>query len=179
MDSPSPIFCPFNTLNGSLEKFKCSGITQVGLSVWLGGKRGQSFSEAQLVTQNNSFVPDIHVCFHLGGKLPPLPFFFINIRFSGGQGLGRRTGKCGVKGFPPNPLLFSSLSSQIQELSESKVKLAWTSLVVQQLRLHVPSAGGPGSIPGQGNISCMPQLKKSRMWQRRSHVPQLRPGAAK
>ncbi|TEA35790.1 hypothetical protein DBR06_SOUSAS1110153, partial [Sousa chinensis] len=40
------------------------------------------------------------------------------------------------------------------------------SLVVQWLRLHAPNAGGPGSIPGQGTRSCMPQL--------RSHMPKLR-----
>ena len=40
------------------------------------------------------------------------------------------------------------------------------SLVVQWLRCHTPSAGGPGSIPGQGSrfhmqqlSVCMPQLK--------------------
>ena len=30
--------------------------------------------------------------------------------------------------------------------------------VVQWLRLHAPSAGGPDSIPGLGIRSCMPQL---------------------
>ena len=39
-----------------------------------------------------------------------------------------------------------------------------TSLVVQWLRCCASKAGGPGSIPGQGT---------------RSHVPQLRPSAAK
>ena len=34
-----------------------------------------------------------------------------------------------------------------------------TSLVVQWLRFHAPSAGSPGSIPGQGTGSHMPQLK--------------------
>ena len=34
-----------------------------------------------------------------------------------------------------------------------------TSLVVQWLRLHDPIAGGPGSIPGQGTRSHVPQLK--------------------
>ena len=38
-----------------------------------------------------------------------------------------------------------------------------TSLVVQWLRLHVPNTGGPGSTSGQGI---------------RSHMLQLRPGAA-
>ena len=31
--------------------------------------------------------------------------------------------------------------------------------VVRWLRLHSPNAGGPGSIPGQGTRSHMPQLK--------------------
>ena len=53
-----------------------------------------------------------------------------------------------------------------------------TSLVVHWLRLHAPNAGGPGSIPGQGTRSHMPQ-RRSRTRQQRSHVPQLRPGAAK
>ena len=34
-----------------------------------------------------------------------------------------------------------------------------TSLVGQWLRLYIPNAGGPGSIPGQGTRSHMPQLK--------------------
>ena len=34
-----------------------------------------------------------------------------------------------------------------------------TSLVIQQLRLHAFNAGGPGSIPGQGTRSRMPQLR--------------------
>ena len=33
------------------------------------------------------------------------------------------------------------------------------SLVVQRLRLHAPNAGGPGSVPGQGTTSHMPQLR--------------------
>ena len=39
-----------------------------------------------------------------------------------------------------------------------------TSLVAQWLRLHAPNAGDPGSFPGQGT---------------RSHMPQLTPSAAK
>ena len=60
-----------------------------------------------------------------------------------------------------------------------------TSLVVRWLRLQSPNAGGPGSIPGLGTRSHMPQLRvcmpqrRSSTWQRRSCVPQLRPGAAK
>ena len=41
-----------------------------------------------------------------------------------------------------------------------------TTLVVQWLRLHAPNAGGPGSIPGWGTRSRMPQL--------RVHMPQLK-----
>ena len=37
-----------------------------------------------------------------------------------------------------------------------------TSLVVQWVRLHVPCAGGPGSIPGGGTRSCMHAATKSR-----------------
>ena len=40
----------------------------------------------------------------------------------------------------------------------------WTSLLAQWLRLWAPNAGGLGSIPGQ---------------ETRSHMLQLRPGAAK
>ena len=47
---------------------------------------------------------------------------------------------------------------------KSKLQDTGTSLVVQWVRHRAPRAGGPGSIPGQGT---------------RSHVPQLRPGAAK
>ena len=34
-----------------------------------------------------------------------------------------------------------------------------TSLLVRRLRLHVPNAGGPGSIPAQGTRPHMPQLR--------------------
>ena len=44
-----------------------------------------------------------------------------------------------------------------------KFTLRWkgqgTSLVVQWLRLCAPSARGPGSIPGQGTRSHIPQLR--------------------
>ena len=53
-----------------------------------------------------------------------------------------------------------------------------TSLVVQQLRIRASIAGCLGSIPGQGNGSCMAQ-QRSHMWQQRSCMLQLRPGAAK
>ena len=36
-----------------------------------------------------------------------------------------------------------------------------SSLVVQWVRLRAPNAGGPGSIPGQGTRSRMPQLRAS------------------
>ena len=63
-----------------------------------------------------------------------------------------------------------------------------TSLVVQQLRLLPPNAGGQGSIPGQRTRShipqlrvCMPQLKHPACHSedQTSYVHQLRPGAAK
>ena len=41
----------------------------------------------------------------------------------------------------------------------SQKGLPGTSLVGQWLRLHAPSAGAPGSIPGQGTKSCMLQLR--------------------
>ena len=44
------------------------------------------------------------------------------------------------------------------------------SLVVQWLRLHVPNAGVLGSIPGQGTISHMLQLRV-RMPQLRLQIP--------
>lgn len=77
------------------------------------GKHGQSISEAQLITQNKFLVPNIHLYFRFGDILFPFPFFFINIIFSWSHRLGGRTGKCSVKRFPPHPLLFSSLLSQV------------------------------------------------------------------
>ena len=50
--------------------------------------------------------------------------------------------------------------------------------MVQWLRLHAPNTEGPGSIPGQGTRARMPQLR-AHMLQRRSRVPQQRPGTAK
>ena len=46
-----------------------------------------------------------------------------------------------------------------------------TSLVVQGLRLHAPSAGGPGLIPGQAARSHMPQLKVLRVATKTHHSP--------
>ena len=53
------------------------------------------------------------------------------------------------------------------------------SLVVQWLRLHTPKARGPGLIPCQGTRPHMSQTMSSHATTKRSHVPQLRPGAAK
>ncbi|TEA29464.1 hypothetical protein DBR06_SOUSAS510016, partial [Sousa chinensis] len=44
------------------------------------------------------------------------------------------------------------------------------SLVVQWLRLCAPNAGGPGSVPGQGARSHVPQLKILRAAAKRSHT---------
>ena len=54
------------------------------------------------------------------------------------------------------------------------------SLVVQWLRLHIPNAGGLGSIPGQGTRSHEPQLEDPSCLSedQRSFVGQLRPGTA-
>ena len=50
----------------------------------------------------------------------------------------------------------------------------------QWLRLCAPNAGGSGLIPGQGTRYHMLQLKiLYPSTQKRSHVPQLRPSAAK
>ena len=43
----------------------------------------------------------------------------------------------------------------------NKISIDGTSLVAQWLRLHTPSAGGPGSIPGQGTGSHMHATTKS------------------
>ena len=62
---------------------------------------------------------------------------------------------------------FPALSPEMdlsQSFSFFKEQNSGTSLVVQWLRLCAPNAGGPGSLPGQGT---------------RSHMPQGRPGAAK
>ena len=45
-----------------------------------------------------------------------------------------------------------------------------TSLLVQWLRLHTPNVEGPGSIPGQGTRSHMPQLRVSMLQLRPSRV---------
>jgi len=53
-----------------------------------------------------------------------------------------------------------------------------TSLVVQWLRLHAPSAGGLGSIPRQGTRAHMPELNSNAATGRSFKLPR-RPGAAK
>ena len=50
--------------------------------------------------------------------------------------------------------------------------------MVPLLRLHAPSAGGQGSIPGQGTKSHMLQLRVL-MLQQRLKMPQIRPEAMK
>ncbi|TEA30926.1 hypothetical protein DBR06_SOUSAS7010034, partial [Sousa chinensis] len=52
------------------------------------------------------------------------------------------------------------------------------SLVVQWLRFHAPSAGGPGLIPGQGTGSCMPQLRISQAAIKTPHAARKTPCAA-
>ena len=47
-------------------------------------------------------------------------------------------------------------------------------MVVQWLRLHVPNAGGPGSIPGWGTRSLRPQLKILHAATKRPHMLQLK-----
>ena len=49
--------------------------------------------------------------------------------------------------------------SSNQIINHEKKMLSGTSLVVQGLRLHISSARGLGSIPGQGTRSHMPQLR--------------------
>ena len=45
------------------------------------------------------------------------------------------------------------------------------SLVVQWLRLRAPSAGGPGSIPGQGTRSHMPLLRVRMLQLKKKRIP--------
>ena len=62
--------------------------------------------------------------------------------------------------FPGNSKIFLETTVKLLVLKPNQ----GTSLVVQRQRLHAPSAGGLGSIPGQGT---------------RSHMSRLRPGTAK
>ena len=67
---------------------------------------------------------------------------------------------------------FGSFATQFNAMVEQEVKIErrmklikkklGTSLVVQWLRLHVPNAEGPGSIPGQGTRSHMHAATKTR-----------------
>ena len=59
--------------------------------------------------------------------------------------------------------------------TEYNEKKKGTPLVVQGLRLHAPTAGTPGSIPGQGTRSHMPQLRVYTP-QRRSKIPHAKLG---
>ena len=62
----------------------------------------------------------------------------------------------GIPGWEPLPYLLAWLEGVDfcpQDPSSG------TSLVVQWLRLWAPNAGGPGSIPGQGTRSHMPQWR--------------------
>ena len=59
-----------------------------------------------------------------------------------------------------------------------RTKPWWASLLVQGLRLWAPTAGGLGSIPGQGMQPLMPQLRAC-MLQGRPRLPQLTPSSAK
>ena len=71
-------------------------------------------------------------------------------------------------------ILLSIIDSQIYPNSGINHTLNYpgtgTSLVVQWLRLHAPNAGGPGSIPGQGTRSLMPQLKIPHASKKFSHA---------
>ena len=52
--------------------------------------------------------------------------------------------------------------------------------MVQWLRLNALNARDPGLIPGQGTRSHMPHLKiLCAATEKRSHMPQVRPGAVK
>ena len=66
----------------------------------------------------------------------------------------------------------SSSSSRVRDRWGQRVTLtAWTSLVIQWLRLHHPNGGGPGFISGQE--TRMPQPRVCRL-QQRVHMLQLR-----
>ena len=55
-------------------------------------------------------------------------------------------------------MLFLQMSHQAQYLTHNQERPGRTSLVAQWLRLHTPSAEGPGLIPDQGTRSHMTQL---------------------
>ena len=68
-----------------------------------------------------------------------------------------------------------------------KIFYVWISLVAQWIRLHAPSAGGLGLIPGQGTRSHMHATNKSlhavtkepASCNKGARVLQLRPGTTK
>ena len=51
------------------------------------------------------------------------------------------------------------ISHEGWNVGEDQEDMTGTSLVVQRLRCHIPNAGGPGSISGQGTRSHMLQLR--------------------
>ena len=53
------------------------------------------------------------------------------------------------------------------------LKVLRTSLVFQWLRLHVPNASYPGSIPGQGTRSCILQLRPRAAKKQRTNPSRL------
>ena len=53
--------------------------------------------------------------------------------------------------------MFANTMHSMQPMDQEVI--LGTSLVTQWLRLRAPSAGGPGSIPGQGTRSHMLQLR--------------------
>ena len=57
-----------------------------------------------------------------------------------------------------NIMMLQIATSQVQTQEAKKVYPRETSLVVQWLRLCIPSTGGLGLIPDQGARSYMPQL---------------------
>ena len=61
---------------------------------------------------------------------------------------------------------------------KTDLKALGTSLVVQWLRLWAPNAGGPGSIPGQGTRSHMPQLRPHMLQLKILHMATKIPCAA-
>ena len=61
----------------------------------------------------------------------------------------------------PKSETYDPSSNQI--INHEKKMLSGTSLVVQGLRLHISSARGLGSIPGQGTRSRMPQIRVYRL----------------
>ena len=52
-----------------------------------------------------------------------------------------------------------TIKGNLRGPSSKDQRMQGTSLVVLCLRLGAPNAEGPGSIPGQGTRSCMPQQR--------------------